>query len=91
MIEKIGFIAAAWATLLAYGSMMFLSYAIGQKHYPIAYDLKKIVGYLVLSIVLSIAALKTNGNYYINTGLVFLFLWIAILLEKNEIKQLVKR
>ncbi len=91
MIKKIGFIAAAWATLAAYASMMFLSYVIGQKHYPIAYDLKKILGYLVLSIVLSILALNTNGNYYINTGLVFLFLGIAFLLEKNELKQLVKR
>jgi len=91
MIEKIGFIAAAWATLLAYGTMTLLSYVIGQKYYPVAYDLKKILGYLVLSIFLSIVALKTNGNYYINTGLVFLFLGIVFLLEKNELKQIIKR
>ena len=91
MIEKIGFIAAAWATLAAYGIMMILSYIIGQKHYPVPYDLKKILGYLVLAIALSIIALNTNGNYYINTALVFLFLGIAFLLEKNELKQLLKR
>lgn len=91
MIEKLGFIAAAWATLAAYGIMMLLSYLLGQKYYPVPYNLKKIMGYLVLAILFSIAALKTNANYYINTGLVLLFLMVAILLEKNELKQLIKK
>ncbi|WP_452603044.1 oligosaccharide flippase family protein [Pontimicrobium sp. MEBiC06410] len=91
MIEKLGFIAAAWATLAAYGIMMLLSYLLGQKYYPVPYNLKKIMGYLVLAILFSIAALKTNANYYINTGLVLLFLMVAILLEKKELKQLIKK
>lgn len=91
MIERIGFIAAAWATLAAYGIMMMLSYYLGQKHYPVPYDLKKIVSYICLGILLSVIALKTNGNYYINTVLVFLFLIIAFLLEKKELKQLLKK
>ena len=91
MIEKIGFIASAWATLAAYGIMMILSYYFGQKHYPVPYNLKKIVGYLVLAVVFSIVVLKTNGNYYINTAIVLLFLMIAFTLEKKELKQLLKR
>lgn len=91
MIEKLGFIAAAWATLAAYGIMMLLSYLLGQKYYPVPYNLKKIMGYLVLAILFSIAALKTNANYYINTGLVLLFLMVALFLEKNELKQLIKK
>ncbi len=90
-IEKMGFIAAAWATLAAYGVMMLLSYLLGQKYYPVPYNLKKIMGYLVLAILFSIAALKTNANYYINTGLVLLFLTVALFLEKNELKQLIKK
>ena len=91
MIEKIGFIASAWATLLAYGVMMILSYCLGQKHYPVPYNLKIILGYLILAIGLSIIALNTNANYYINTGLLLVFLLLVGFLEKNEIKQLLKR
>jgi O-antigen/teichoic acid export membrane protein len=91
MIEKIGFIASAWATLLAYGVMMILSYYVGQKHYPVPYNLKSIIGYLVLAIGLSILALNTNANYYINTSLLLVFLLLVGFLEKNEIKQLLKR
>ena len=91
MIEKIGFIASAWATLLAYGVMMILSYYLGQKHYAVPYNLKSILSYLVLAIGLSIIALNTNANYYINTGLLLVFLSLVLFLEKNEIKQLLKR
>ncbi|GAA3565663.1 polysaccharide biosynthesis C-terminal domain-containing protein [Snuella lapsa] len=91
MIEKIGFIAAAWATLLAYGTMMVLSYYLGQKHYQVPYNLKSIISYLVLAIILSVLALNTNANYYINTVLLLVFLGIIYVLEKNELKRLLTR
>lgn len=91
MINKIGFIASAWATLAAYGIMMVLSYLIGQRYYTVPYDIKRILCYLIVSIVLSILCLNTNANYYINTFLVLLFLGCVVLLEKNELKQLLKR
>ena len=91
MIPKIGFMASAWATLAAYGIMMLLSYFLGQKHYPIPYNLKKMGFFLGLAIVFSIFALKTNNNYYLNTGLVLLFLVIVIFLEKEQLKRLLKR
>ena len=91
MIGKIGFIAAAWATLLAYGIMMIASYVLGQKFYPVPYSLKSILGYLLVAIILSVIALNTNANYYINTMLVLVFLGLVVFLEKNEIKQLLKR
>lgn len=90
-INKIGFIAAAWATLAAYGVMMVLSYIIGQKYYRVPYDLKKILGYLFFSIALSLVALNTNANYYINTFLVLLFLGNVIFFEKEQLKQFLKR
>ena len=90
MIPKIGFIASAWATLAAYGSMMTVSYIMGQKKYKVPYDLKRIASYLTVAIVLSILTLITNTNYYLNSLFVLLFLAIAILSEKNELKQLLK-
>ncbi|MFH4963764.1 oligosaccharide flippase family protein [Gaetbulibacter sp. M235] len=91
MINKIGFIAAAWATLAAYGMMMILSYVIGQRFYTVPYDIKRISGYLMLAIILSVISLNTNANYYINTVLVLLFLGSFVLLENSELKKLLKR
>jgi len=91
LIPKFGFIAAAWTTLAAYGIMMTLSYLLGQKHYPVPYNLKQILGYLFIAIVLSISALSTEANYYINTIIVLVFLGLIVLFEKKEIKRLLKR
>jgi len=90
MIEKIGFIAAAWATLAAYGIMMVMSYILGQKHYPVPYNLKHILGFLLLAVVICIMVLNTNSNYYINSVLVLLFLVITVIVEKKELEQLLK-
>lgn len=45
-IPKIGYIGSAWATLICYLSMVLMSWALGQKHYPVPYPIFKIVGYL---------------------------------------------
>ncbi|WGD35733.1 oligosaccharide flippase family protein [Olleya sp. YS] len=91
LIPEIGFIAAAWATLAAYGIMMIISYFLGQKHYPVPYNLKQILVYLGIAIVLSVLALQTNSNYYLNTVLVLVFLGLIVLFEKKELKQLLKK
>lgn len=91
LIPKFGFIAAAWTTLVAYGIMMILSYLLGQKHYPVPYNLKQILGYLFMAVALSIVALSTKANYYINTIIVLVFLGLIVLFEKKEIKRLLKR
>ena len=40
-----GYIACAWVTFLVYGGQMVASYLLGQKHYPIPYNLRKFVLY----------------------------------------------
>ena len=42
-----GYMASAWATLIVYACQMIASYLLGQKHYPIAYNLRKFALYLV--------------------------------------------
>ena len=49
-IPRFGFIASAWATLAAYGSMMLLSYFLGKRHYPVPYPIARIGLYLSLAI-----------------------------------------
>lgn len=45
-----GYMACAWATFFVYGGQMLVSYALGQKHYPIPYNLKRFFVYTVVSL-----------------------------------------
>jgi O-antigen/teichoic acid export membrane protein len=86
LLEKVGFIASAWATLLAYGTMMLLSYYIGKNRYPVPYNLKKSGSYLVASIVISFISFNYfRENYLVSIGLVLIF---ALLIFRNEKKDL---
>lgn len=92
LIPIIGFKGSAIATLSAYGIMMFLSYYYGRKYYPIPYDMKKIVTYLILSVVLSVLSFyKFRDNYIIGISMLIVFLGIVYMFEIKQIKQLLKR
>jgi O-antigen/teichoic acid export membrane protein len=45
-IPTYGYWASAWATLIVYAVQMIASYLLGQKHYPINYNLRKFGLYL---------------------------------------------
>ena len=51
-IPKYSYMACAWAGFCGYGVAMVLSYLVGQKKYPIRYDLKAIGTYVLLTAVL---------------------------------------
>lgn len=83
-IPRIGYMGCAWATLVCYASMMTASYFLGNKHYPVNYDLKRILGYLALSVTLYglstfIQTSSTVINLLINNLLLIgfvAFLWM---------------
>lgn len=92
LIPIIGFIASAWATLAAYGTMMVISYFIGKKHYPVPYNLKKSGSYLIASIVISFVSFNYfRENYFISIALLLLFGAIIFYNEKKEIVAVIKR
>lgn len=92
LIPKIGFMASAWATLLAYGTMMVLSYFIGKKHYPVPYNLTKSLRYLIVAIVISYLSFNYfRENYWISTGLVLVFGLLVYFNEKKELLLILKR
>ncbi len=92
LIPEIGIMAAAWATLIAYGTMTVISFFIGKKHYPINYPLKKMGGYLMVSIVISsISFLIFRENFWASTSLVIIFGGIIFLNERKEIKLLLSK
>ena len=92
LIPVIGFIASAWATLLAYGTMMLTSYFIGKKHYPVPYNLKKSGSYLIASIIISyISFTFFRENYIVSIGLITLFGFMVYLNEKNDFKTILNK
>ncbi|TPE43835.1 lipopolysaccharide biosynthesis protein [Pontibacter mangrovi] len=50
LIPVIGYMGSAIATLICYFSMALVSYLLGNRHYPIPYPTKSILGYILLAI-----------------------------------------
>lgn len=89
LIPKIGYMASAWATLAAYGSMMVLSYYFGRRYYPVPYNMRKIFFYAGISIVLSTLSFYVfDRNLVIGTLLLLLFLGLIYKMEGNALKRL---
>jgi O-antigen/teichoic acid export membrane protein len=92
MIPHFGYIACAYGTLVAYLSMMLVSYYLGRKHYPVPYETKRISLYLITSTVLAtLSFYQFEGNLYIGTLFLIVFLALIFFLEKKELNQLLKR
>ncbi len=92
-IPRIGYMGCAWATLICYASMMVVSYFLGNKQFPVNYDLKRILGYLGLSLTLYMISVfvqteSTAMNLLINNFMLIGFIGVAWKLEKNNIKKL---
>jgi O-antigen/teichoic acid export membrane protein len=85
---------SAIATIAAYGTMMVISYKMGQKSYPIPYDMNKIFSYLGLTIVFSAVSFyipSIRENYYVKTILLALFLYFIYYNEKETLLRIIKR
>ena len=92
LIPLISYKGSAIATLAAYGSMMVISYLLGRRYYAVPYNLKKIGTYLLLSVVFSVFSFYIfDGNIWIGTALLILFVAFTYKAEKKEILQLLKK
>ncbi|MEZ7498364.1 oligosaccharide flippase family protein [Flavobacterium sp. Arc3] len=91
LIPTMSYYGSAIATIAAYGSMMIISYYLGNKYYPIPYDLKKIGGYLSLSIAFSaVSFYGFRENYYVGVGLLIVFLYFIYHNEKETLLKIIK-
>jgi len=92
LIPTMSYYGSAIATLAAYGSMMGISYYLGNKHYPIPYDIKTIGGYLLLSIVFSaVSFYGFRENYFVGIPLLMAFMYFIYHNEKELINRILKR
>jgi O-antigen/teichoic acid export membrane protein len=91
LIPVIGYVGSAIATLTAYGSMMLISYFIGQKHYAIPYKYGKMLIYLLVSILFSLISFYYfRENYVVGISLILLFCSGVFFNEKKELYRLIK-
>lgn len=91
-IPVIGYMASAFATLIAYGMMMVLSYYFGKSHYPIPYNFRKIIFYLSVSISFSALSFYIfDRNLFIGIFLLLFFLGLVYRLEHEKLKQIFLR
>lgn len=94
-IPKFGYMACAWATLIVYATQMVASYLLGQKHYPIKYNLRKFSLYLGSSLVLFWIStwfdFETGGivKFLFNNFLILIFIGIFWMIE-NPLKNFKK-
>jgi 4-hydroxybenzoate polyprenyltransferase len=74
--------------------MMIISYKMGQKSYPIPYDINKIFSYLGLTIVFSAVSFyipSIRENYYVKILLLSVFLYFIYYSEKETLSRIIKR
>lgn len=92
LIPVLSYMGSAIATLCAYGSMMGISWYLGNKYYPIPYDLKKITGYLTVSIALSLAYFYFfRENYYVGAGIIVFYGLYIYRNEKSTLMRIIRR
>jgi O-antigen/teichoic acid export membrane protein len=86
-IPKYSYMASAYISLIAYSSMMVMSYLWGQKNYPIPYDLKKNLAYIISSVILVYLSFYVfNRNIFIGNALLLLFGGAALYFEWRNLK-----
>ena len=88
-----GYMACAWAGFAGYGVAMVLSYFVGQKKYPINYDLKAIGKYVIIAVALYIISegLPFESIYTLLTIRTCLLLAFVSYILKNDLPLKLKK
>lgn len=87
LIPWLGYLGAAWATLVCYGSMMVISYFWGKKYYAIPYPLERLATYAAVAIGLYLIHIPLRdwlgkGTWVLFAiNLVFLWAFFALVLR----------
>lgn len=95
-LPRIGYIGAAWATLICYATMAGACYLIGRRFYPVPYAIGKIALYIVLSLLLYslsqwLAPKQLGLRLAFNSGCLLVFVAVTWLLERKKVAQLFAR
>ncbi len=93
-IPIIGYHGSAWATLICYASLTALSFAFGQKHYKIPYDIPRLFFMIGLAIILFFIGRHTRELpqllMYLVHGLMIVFFVIVMLIADPRLRSVIK-
>jgi O-antigen/teichoic acid export membrane protein len=90
-VSKYSYMASAWATIASYGTMMVISYFLGQRHYPVKYNLKAIGFFFFMALGFYFASLLWKDMEWkvikllLNNLLVLLFVYLFYKLEFSNL------
>lgn len=92
-IPTYGYFASAWATMIVYGAQMVASYLLGQKYFPIRYNIRKFflymggcIGIFFLSKSLH---LETGSllKFFVNNAMILVFIGLVIFMEGIRLRK----
>ncbi|MDD4819553.1 MAG: oligosaccharide flippase family protein [Flavobacteriales bacterium] len=88
-VPRYGYMAAAWAHLITYASMMIVSYFLGQKYYPIPYNIPKILLFLALAWVAGyVSWYVLGGNVWVGNAFFVVYCAVVILTEIKSFRKM---
>lgn len=91
-IPSYGYIASAWISLIAYASMMVMSYFWGQKNYPIPYNIKKNLTYIIASVILVYISFSIfKRNIFVGNALLIAFAAAAFYFERKPLMAILQK
>jgi O-antigen/teichoic acid export membrane protein len=95
LIPSFGYYGSAWAAFFAYLTMMVLSYVLSRRFFPVPYQNKRILLYLLLPVAIYLVSRYLPFEpgllkYFINTMLLFVFVATVFYLERNSLLNLIR-
>jgi O-antigen/teichoic acid export membrane protein len=95
LIPQFGYKGSAAALLAAFFIMMVISYFLGQKYYPVPYNLKRIATYFGVAAIIYVFSLfsSTTTNlikFPLHAAFLLVFVAIVWKLEKSQLRRLFK-
>ena len=94
LVPTMSYYGSAIATIAAYGSMMFVSYYLGQKNYPIPYEINKLASYISIAVVFSALSFYVKifrESYIFGIFALAIFGFYIFKNEKKLILKIIKR
>ena len=91
LVPWLGYMGSAWATLICYATMTAISYVWGQKHWPVPYNVSRVLMYMAGAVVLwwgcEQLALEGPLNYAVRAVALFAFVGIVWKIEWPRMTQ----
>jgi O-antigen/teichoic acid export membrane protein len=93
LIPIAGYMGSSWATLICFVSMTVLCYLLGQKFYPIPYEIPKTLAYIVITTILVyVVNAVFLTEQWMATGfhaaVLLVYLIVVYLIEKKDLRPL---